>query len=502
MADLVPATELSIGAALALQARRQPHNIAVGCDRRELTWEELHKRTNRQARALAARGVDHGDFLTIALPNGVAFVEACYAAWKLGAIPQPVSFRLPSAELNAIVELANSPFVIADAPMDAARHCLSMASLLEASADESDLDDRIAPAWKAPTSGGSTGRPKLIVAGQPGIASPHMAEFWRITPADTVLIPGPLYHNGPFICTFAALQIGACVVILPKFDAETTLRAIAEHRASWVYLVPTMMNRIWRLPEGTRARYDVSSLKTAWHLAAPCPPWLKEEWIKWLGADTIMELYGGTEGQARTVITGHEWLAHRGSVGKVDASGEMKALDEQGRELPAGEVGEIYMRRAESMAPTYRYIGAEARSLAGGWESLGDIGWFDEEGYLYLADRRTDMILVGGANVYPAEVEAALEEHPLVQSSAVVGLPDEDLGNRIHAIIQAQADIVPEDLARHLAARLASYKRPRTYEFVTEPLRDEAGKVRRSALRAERMGKWPDKAVAGWRRGR
>jgi bile acid-coenzyme A ligase len=482
-------TEISIGAALAHEARRQPSATAVECEGKSLSWDLLHRRTNRLARALVLRGLKQGDFLTIALPNGVEFVEACYAAWKVGAIPQPVSFRLPKAELDAIIELANSPFVIGDATTEAARPIVSIDTLLESVSDDSDVEDRIAPSWKAPTSGGSTGRPKLIVSGTPGIASPLSAQFWRIAPDDTVLIPGPLYHNGPFICTFGALQIGARVVIQRKFDAEATLRAIAQHRVNWIYLVPTMMSRISRLPEDVRARYDLSSLKTAWHLAAPCPPWLKEEWINWLGADVIMELYGGTEGQARTVITGREWLTHRGSVGRVDPSGEMKAFDEAGNELPAGETGEIYMRRADGVAETYRYVGAKARALPGGWESIGDIGWFDEEGYLYLADRRTDMILVGGANVYPAEVEAAIDEHPLVQSSAVIGLPDDDLGNRIHAIIHAHGNIDADALSDHLASRLVIYKRPRSFEFVGEPLRDDAGKVRRSALREERIAK-------------
>ena len=251
-----------------------------------------------------------------------------------------------------------------------------------------------------------------------------------------------------------------------------------------------MMSRIWRLPEEVRARYDVSSLKTVWHLAAPCPAWLKEEWINWLGPDVVMELYGGTEGQARTIITGTRMAdASRARSAACMSSGEMKAVDAQGRDLPAGETGEIYMRRAADVPPTYRYIGAEARTLPDGWESLGDIGWFDEEGYLYLADRRTDMILVGGANVYPAEIEAAIDEHPLVQSSAVIGLPDDDLGNRIHAIVQARGTLTADDLGKHLAERLVVYKRPRSIEFVSEPLRDDAGKVRRSALREERIKK-------------
>jgi bile acid-coenzyme A ligase len=170
-------------------------------------------------------------------------------------------------------------------------------------------------------------------------------------------------------------------------------------------------------------------------------------------------------------------------------TGEMKVCDEAGNELPAGEIGEIYMRPAEGAPPTYRYLGATAKTLPGGWESLGDIGSFDADGYLYLADRRSDMILVGGSNVYPAEIEAALEEHPAVQSCAVVGLPDDDLGSRVHAIVQAKGAVTPEALKAHLADRLVSYKQPRSYEFVDEPLRDDAGKVRRTALRDERIAR-------------
>lgn len=489
MEQAITPSELSIGAALAREAARQGDAAAVICEGETRSWEELHRRSNRMARALAAHGVKEGDFLTIALPNGIAFVEACYAAWKLGAVPQPVSWRLPQAELKAIVELADTPVVVGTTAEPVGRPVVSPDALLAAEADARDLPDRVAPSWKAPTSGGSTGRPKLIVAGQPGLASPLAAEFWRIRPDDIVLMPGPLYHNGPFVTVFPALQIGVPVVIMPKFDAEETLRLIAQHRISWVYLVPTMMSRIWRLPEDTRARFDVSSLKTVWHLAAPCPPWLKEEWIAWLGADTVWELYGGTEGQARTIISGSEWLAHKGSVGRVYAGGEMIAVDAQGAVLPPGQTGEIYMRRSADVPETYRYVGAEARTLPGGWESLGDIGWFDEDGYLYLADRRTDMILVGGANVYPAEVEAAIDEHPLVQSSCVIGLPDDDLGNRIHAIVQASSALTAAALEQHLAERLVVYKRPRSFEFVNQPLRDDAGKVRRSALREERVAR-------------
>jgi bile acid-coenzyme A ligase len=223
-------------------------------------------------------------------------------------------------------------------------------------------------------------------------------------------------------------------------------------------------------------------------MAAPCPPWLKEAWIHWIGPEAIMELYAGTEAQAATIITGTEWLAHRGSVGKV-AMGEMAAFDADGNRLPAGETGEVYLRRPEGSPVSYQYRGASARTLADGWESLGDIGWFDEDGYLYLADRRTDMILVGGSNVYPAEIEAALDEHPLVQSSAVVGLPDEEMGALIHAIVQPRPGLSEDALREHLRPLLVPYKQPRTYEFVEGNIRDDSGKVRRTQLRDERVAR-------------
>src|SRR5579871_510118 len=252
MAEAEQPAPVSIGRNLAATAARKPGEIAVSFEDRSLTWNELHERTNRMARALEKRGVKHGDFVTIALPNSIAFIEAAYAVWKLGATPQPVSSRLPLAELKAIVELAKTPLVFSEAPMDAGVPILSTSELLKESHDASDLPDRIAPSWKAPTSGGSTGRPKLIVSGPPGVAEGLMAQLWRIGPDDTVLMPGPLYHNGPLITTFGGMQVGARVALMPKFDAEGVLREIERHRATWIYLVPTMMGRIWRLPEEVR----------------------------------------------------------------------------------------------------------------------------------------------------------------------------------------------------------------------------------------------------------
>ena len=221
-------------------------------------------------------------------------------------------------------------------------------------------------------------------------------------------------------------------------------------------------------------------------MAAPCPPWLKQAWIDWLGPQKVHELYAGTELQAATVITGTEWLAHRGSVGRT-VLGEIEIRDLDGRPVSPGEEGEIWMRRGPGAPPPYRYIGAAARSAADGWESLGDIGRADADGYVYITDRLTDMILIGGANVYPAEIEAALDEHPAVQSSCVIGLPHEDLGNIPHAIVELSEPVPDEHLIAHLRQRLAPHKLPRVIERTTTPLRDDAGKVRRSALRAERI---------------
>lgn len=477
---------VSLGAQLGRIAAAKSGEIAVTFEGETITWQALHRRSNRLARALTAKGVKQGDLITIALPNGIGFIEICYGLWKMGATPQPVSSRLPEAELKAIADLAAGPIIIG-APYETGRPSYTVDELLAVSSDDSDLPDILSPSWKAPTSGGSTGRPKLIVSGASSVSTGLMGIVWRIGPNDRVLMPGPLYHNGPLITTFAALEVGAPVVLMPKFDAEKTLRLIAEHKITWIYTVPTMMGRMYRLPDEVKATYDISSLKTLWHLAAPCPPWLKQAWIDWIGPDAVMELYGGTEGVASTILDGNEWLLHRGSVGRVVGGAEVAAFSADLQKLPAGETGEIFMRRPEGTPATYFYLGAESKPLEGGWESIGDIGWLDADGYLYLADRRTDMILVGGANVYPAEVEAAIDDHPLVGSSCVIGLPDDDLGNKVHAIVQGKPGLTEADLMAHLAERLVIYKRPRSIEFTDEPLRDDAGKVRRSQLREDRL---------------
>jgi bile acid-coenzyme A ligase len=472
---------------LADLAAAAPDRPAVTCGDEQVTRSELERAANRLARDLAARGTRTGDMVTIALPNSVAWFVAVVACWKIGAVPQPVSSRLPARELAAIADLADPPVVLGVEPgAFPDRHCLPVGYTPPPDLDDGPLPDSVSPAWKAPTSGGSTGRPKLIVAGDPSMMEPDQPSPLLFRQDGAFVDPGPLYHNGPIVWSCGALLYGNHVVVLPRFDAEATLAAIDTCRADVIYLVPTMMKRILRLPDDVRGRYDVSSLRWVWHLAEPCPVWLKQAWIDWLGADRIIELYGGTEGQSATVITGPEWLEHRGSVGRP-IRGEIAVFDPDGNPLPPGEQGEIWMRSGTER-PTYHYVGAEARAREGGWESLGDMGWLDEDGYLYLGDRMQDMVLSGGANIYPAEVEAALQEHPAVHSAVVIGLPDEDVGNRLHAIVEADAAAVTEDdLRTFLEDRLVRYKIPRSFEFVDEPLRDDAGKVRRAQLRADRL---------------
>ncbi|MGZ6954177.1 MAG: AMP-binding protein [Acidimicrobiia bacterium] len=471
-------------ATLAELAAADPDAPALTDASGTVTRAELDVRTNRLARAYANLGVEPDDFVTIGLPNGIEWFEAAIAVWKLGATPAPVSAKLPRLELEAVVELADPSLVVGlDAP---GRTSVPAGFTPPPELSGAPLPHRIAGAWKAPTSGGSTGRPKLIVAGGPAITEgvSLTAAAFGMTADGVHLATGPLYHNGPLSFSVAALLIDNHVVVMERFDAARCLELIETHRVDWMYAVPTMMQRIWKLPPDARERHDLSSLNVVFHLAAPCPEWLKREWITWLGPERIWELYAGTEAQAVTVITGTEWLEHPGSVGRPIV-GEMKILDEAGAELPPGEQGEVFMRPPAGVT-TYRYIGAEAKSRDG-WESLGDMGWMDADGYLYLGDRAADMILAGGANVYPAEIEAALDAHPAVGSSCVIGLPDDDLGNRIHAIVQATAPVEVDELREHLADRLVRYKMPRTFEFVDEPLRDDAGKVRRSAWRDARL---------------
>ena len=473
-----------IGTAFDRLAEDAGHRPAVTFGGVTHTRSEIAQRSNQMARRLASLGVGVEDIVTIGLPNGPRFFEWILACLKVGATPQPVSYRLPSAEFATIIEVADPKVVIGFEECDGRSCLVGDEPLLDF--DDGPLPETVSPGWKAMTSGGSTGRPKLILSTTPGYVEFVLAAapVLRIRENEVLLCTGPLYHNGPFLSSFITLMLGGHVVVMERFDAARTLALIEEYEITYLYLVPTMMSRILSLPEEERLARDVSSVRTAYHMAAPCPPHVKQSWIDWLGAEVIVEMYGGTEGQAITVISGDEWLTHRGSVGRV-ASGAMKVATADGKEVTPGKVGLVWMRPA-NQRPTYHYIGAEPVAKDG-WETLGDMGWLDDEGFLYLTDRESDMILVGGANVYPAEVEAAIEEHPDVLSCCVIGLPDDEYGSVVHAIVETKREVSDADLKRHLEARLVKFKIPRTFERADAPLRDDAGKVRRSALRDERL---------------
>jgi bile acid-coenzyme A ligase len=297
------------------------------------------------------------------------------------------------------------------------------------------------------------------------------------------LVSVPLSHNTGFTTAVMGLLLGHHLVLMPRFEPHEFLRLVTEYRVTYLATVPTIMQRLLPVYRADPHAYDLSSIRRFWHLAAPCPPTVKEAWIELVGPDAVWELYGGTELQALTFISGRQWLTHRGSVGVV-VSGEMTVLDDDGRPCAPGEVGEIFMRPSPGSAPTYRYVGASAKSRDG-WDSLGDLGYFDADGFLYLSDRRVDMFTVGGRNTYPAEIENALSEHPDVLSCLVVGVPHEDLGQVPYALVQAGASLTEAGLQAFLRERLEGYKVPHTIEFVDRPLRDDAGKARRSAVRDE-----------------
>ncbi|TDL02565.1 AMP-dependent synthetase [Mycobacterium paragordonae] len=469
----------SIGTQISQLAALAPDEPAVSCDGHTITRAELDRSTNRLARAYAERGVGLGDYVTIVLPNSVEWIEAAVACWKLGAVPQPLSPRLPEAEFEGLLGLRRSALLVGrDHPGTP-----SVPAGFVPETSDAALPEAVSPCWKSMASGGSTGRPKLIEAGGDSRVPPAIGYPLGMQEGDTTLVPVPLTHNTGFTTALIALIMRQHLVLMSRFDPHEFLATIGRHRVSFLVTVPTIMQRLLPVYRADPGSYDLSSLRRLWHLAAPCPPAVKQAWIDLIGPEKVWELYGGTELQALTFISGDQWLTHPGSVGQV-VSGEMKVLDDDGNECPPGVVGEIYMRPNPGSAPTYRYIGSTAKSRDG-WDSLGDLGYFDADGFLYLSDRRVDMFTVGGRNVYPAEIENALSAHPEVLSCLVVGVPDGDLGQVPYALVHTARGSTLDAAAVHsfVADRLAAYKVPRIVEFVDAPLRDDAGKARRTAVR-------------------
>lgn len=447
---------------------RSPESPAVTVDGETLAYAELQSLSRRAASLLDAMGVTQDAIVALPMPNSLEQYAFFLGAWRLGATPLPVSPKLPEAELGKILEVAGTQFVV--------REGQDLASQLEWTGSY-----KTAKMFRAQTTGGSTGTPKVIIDTTPSRIVLSTGWKWGYDEGPALFVPGPTYHSGPMNHSIEGLSRGLHVITMRRFDAAGAVELISKHKPHWALFVPTMMNRILKLPQDVLAKADLSTLKHVWHSAAYCPAWLKQTWIDLVGPDAIWEIFGGSEGCSTTIINGTEWLAHKGSVGKP-FNGEIAIFDEDGQRLPAGEIGEIYMR--DDGRPRRFQVTAQVnRRMLGDWESFGDLGWLDADGYLFLADRRVDMINAGGQNIYPAEVEAAIQSHPAVADAVVFGQPDEDLGETVVALVWApSAPLRRDDLLEYLATQIVRYKVPRRIAFADGPIRNDAGKVRRSDL--------------------
>lgn len=470
-------TDPTIGEALDLLAERDPAAPAVQDGREALNRAELRSRSRRLARVLIGAGVREGDLVTVRGGNTVAFVVAVCAIHRAGGTPQPLNPRLPPDEQRAIVALARPAVVLGAAQEEFSRHAvLPLAPALDG-IDDGPLPALAAPSWKAPTSSGSTGRPKLVLATAPGRVDPDRQAAPFLPIAARQLVVGPLAHSAPFTYAFRGLTTGHALVLLPRFDPEAVLAAIGEHRITWVLLVPTALHRILRLPAEVVAAADLSSLEHVVHIGAPIDPALKRRWLALLGPERMIEVYAGSESNGLTTIRGDEWLEHQGSVGRPASGTEVRVVGSDGQPLPPGGTGRVQLRRAAGAA--YRYVGAPTPT-AGQWDTLGDDGRLDADGYLFIADRGGDRITRAGTSLYPVEVERVLESHPAVRSAVALGVQDEDLGQRIHAVADAAGAVLDAEALRSwVNERLDPEKRIDSLEVVAEPVRDDAGKARR-----------------------
>jgi bile acid-coenzyme A ligase len=484
--------QVSIARRVRQLAAEHPDDVVfrhIGLDGSEpgFSWSWLDRRSGQLAGALRARGLERGGRLGLGLRNSPQFMLSVLAAWKLGAVPVPVRWDVPDWELARLREVVEPRIYLdrGDLPwIDAT-----------ADLDVPDLPDVVAPQMNGICSSGSTGTPKVILAERPAVYDPRMTapfiDMWSAVPVarpQTILVPAPMYHTNGF-ATFYNLLAADRLVVMEKFDAARVVDVIERHRVSTFTATPTMLQRIADLP-GIAGR-DLSSVQWIIQGAAPMPPSLLYRWAKLIGPERIVMAYGMTEGLGLTALRADEWMTREGSVGRGIRGTEVRILDADGQPVPAGEIGDIYLR--SPLYNGYRYLGTAPRltTTEDGFATAGDMGYLDEDGYLYLVDRRVDMIITGGANVFPAEVETALIDHPGVADVVVIGLRDPEWGRRVHAIIEPAYPAgppTPEEVIGYAKTRLAPYKVPKTIEIVDAIPRSEATKVNRGALVAARGG--------------
>jgi long-chain acyl-CoA synthetase len=481
------------------------------------TFAELDDRTNRLVHALRSLGIQRGDTIAAMVGNRCEFFELFAAAAHGGWVVVPVNWHWVSDELAYV--LANSGArvaVIEDRFAQTAQAAREQSSQVEqwvsvgAPVDGMiAFEELIAGANSAPPPDQHLGGPMFYTSGTTGfpkgvrsaLVNPEMpasllsliasgfTSMLGLPPDGVTLLDGPAYHSAQWVFSTFSLMNGSTVVMRHRFDPAETLRAIDTHRVTNVHLVPTQFIRLLRLPEEVRASFDGSSLQLVHHGAAPCPPEIKRQMIDWWGP-RIWEYYGGTEGGFLTMISSEEWLERPGSIGRPVDTAEIAVLDDDGNPVPVGEAGQVWFR--SKMGTDFEYHGDPEKTRAahreGGWGTLGDVGYFDADGYLYLSDRKIDMIISGGVNIYPAEIESVLVTDDRVADAAVFGIPDEEMGEQVKAVVELVPGVTPtEGLEAELIAlcrsRLAGYKAPRSVDVIDALPRHPTGKLYKRLLR-------------------
>jgi long-chain acyl-CoA synthetase len=493
------------------QGDLQPEHLLAPSDRsaaavvgpeRSLTWEQLERRSRQLARALDGAGIGVGDVWGVLARNRCEWAEFQLGNARAGSRVVPLNWHLTPVELAALIEDSGCRLIVVDPDLRAVAEesaaGTTASTIVELGDDyESwlvDAGDDLLTTRPAGTAlmftGGTTGKSKGVTRPELGAPVDRFAAVWsgwgrlvRMPEHGATLVTTPLYHALGTAVMGASLAFGVPVVLAGRFDPYETLALIERHRITAAPMVPTQFIRLLKLDDTERAAFDLSSIEWILHTAAPCPSWAKVAMIDWLGP-VIFEMYGSSEGTGPAICDSHEWLAHPGTVGKASARIEYSIVDDEGNDLPVGEVGTIYCRRSDG-APEYYGDPDKTASiqLADGRFTVGDLGWLDDDGFLYLADRRVDLILVAGSNVYPAEIEAVLSEHPSVADVAVFGIPDPEWGQQVKAVIEPSGEVDLDDVRAFAATRLAAYKLPKSYDIVDRLPREAHGKLKKRLLR-------------------
>jgi acyl-CoA synthetase (AMP-forming)/AMP-acid ligase II len=513
---------------LALHADASGDRAAVTVDEAgggrpsAVTFEQLNSSVNRLAHALRSLGMERGERLVWCGPNSLEVVTTIHAARKAGQIAVPLSYRFNADEMQYVIDNSDATLVVVDAEQaplvaeirdripkvravigfggdipggfEAWDDLLASQPESEPAVDDSDTD---AVGAQMLYTSGTTGKPKGAVrtTSDPVIVGALLGELGLVPGGEVHITTGPLYHSGPLAFAVISHTLGCPIVILRRFDPVAWLRLVKEHAVTNTFSAPTQLKRLVTLPPGELERADLSSMRCLIANAAPVPYALKQEVIAKLGDGFLYEVYGSTELGIVTVLKPADQLRKPGSCGKVYGGIQVKLVREDGTEADVGEPGELFIRTGLAMDGYHRTDEQLAELSDGGWKSVGDVAYRDDEGFLFINDRKKDMIISGGVNIYPAEIEAVLHEHPQVLDVAVFGIPDDEWGESVYAVVQPKAGeaIDLAELREFVEQRVAGYKRPRRYELRDELPRTDAGKLLKRVLRDEF---WRDRATA------